>query len=498
MKTGGLQARKGWSIPAVLVAALLILAVSGLTFSTAMPAKRMATPTASARATSGAGPSVVEFVDKFTTDSSLNSSAWVTNGPAATAMLTYQGASLLSPVTPSLGFSSAQGMSLSGATADYTFDAVQTLQTFLPPFDAQATVMATASHGNTFAFALTTANAGQGMYQVGDLNATNPYYSIGALTSVGPGLPWVGVRVLDATPSLDTWYTLSIDVNASGVAAVSVAQGSAVVGTVSYYIGLGAYYLFLGQFVDTPPATGANSADWSSVYVNQTPTSPPPPTIDGMLADPSSIVIGGSTVLYTFVSGGTRPLTTVYSGLPPGCNSRSTLALGCSPTSAGNYTVAVKVTDATGRSTNSEANLSVGPLPIVPPHVYGVVADPTSITLGGSTAFVVIVSGGAVPLSVSYSGLPPGCSSRSTTALDCTPAHSGGFTVLVTVTDSQGRSATGETNVTVGPSSPPAPLVTPGVAVALGFGGVALAVGLAGLLIGRRRAVDGPKIPESG
>ena len=104
--------------------------------------------------------------------------------------------------------------------------------------------------------------------------------------------------------------------------------------------------------------------------VNSTPTIPPPPTIAGALADPYSILLGTATSFDVFVSGGAAPLTVVYSALPPGCSTHSTLTLVCIPTEAGDYTVHVNVTDSMKRSATGEVNLSVNPLPPPPVSPY--------------------------------------------------------------------------------------------------------------------------------
>jgi hypothetical protein len=65
----------------------------------------------------------------------------------------------------------------------------------------------------------------------------------------------------------------------------------------------------------------------------------------------------------------------------------------------------------------------------------------------------------------------------------------------VTVTDASNRTTTDETNLSVEPPTPPPPLITPVLALALGLGAAGAALGLTGLLVGRRRSDVGSKSP---
>jgi hypothetical protein len=215
------------------------------------------------------------FSDDFSHDSSLSSALWTVNGPEATASGSVYGDHPLDAVRPSLSFSSENGLTMTGVSADYTFADVQGDSAFFPPIVVQARVMATVSNGNPFLLALGTANGGQGIVIEGNLNSSNPYYGLGSSVAQGNGSVWLGIYTFTNAPQLNTWYSLTLAVNASGLATASVNQGTTEIGSVSYYIGLGAYYLFLMQVVDAPPAVGPNSASWSYVYVNQTAAAPP-------------------------------------------------------------------------------------------------------------------------------------------------------------------------------------------------------------------------------
>lgn len=85
------------------------------------------------------------------------------------------------------------------------------------------------------------------------------------------------------------------------------------------------------------------------------------PAISYFTASPSTMAIGGSLTFAVSVSGGTLPYTFAYSGLPAGCSNKNASSLTCTPTVAGNATVHVLVTDATGL--NAQASTSVNVLP---------------------------------------------------------------------------------------------------------------------------------------
>ena len=165
------------------------------------------------------------------------------------------------------------------------------------------------------------------------------------------------------------------------------------------------------------------------------------PSISSFIANPSSIVLGNSTIFSVTVTGGTLPFSYAYSGLPGGCATGSLANLSCTPTSTGSYTVQVNVTDAKGYWTTASTTLNVNAPSQGGPSITTFTAKPNPVTLGSSTTLSLGVSGGTAPYVERYQGLPTGCQSQSTEQLTCTPTISGSFTVVVTVTDAQGRSA---------------------------------------------------------
>ena len=186
-------------------------------------------------------------------------------------------------------------------------------------------------------------------------------------------------------------------------------------------------------------------------------TPPDPVTVHG---DPSvttpvpsphpSADVGQPVTFTSTASGGSGSDSYVWSGLPTGCAFSSTLALSCSdPTTPGNYTVAVTVTD------SDHFNATSGSLS------FRVYADPTitvptfskgALDVGQSLTGAVSASQGSGGFTYRWSGLPNGCTPPSAASFTCSPTGEGSSTVTVTVTDSDGFSVTsGSASFTVNP-----------------------------------------------
>lgn len=76
------------------------------------------------------------------------------------------------------------------------------------------------------------------------------------------------------------------------------------------------------------------------------------------------------------------------------------------------------------------------------PEIGSISALPASVDVGETTGLSVSVDLGSGGYSYTWNGLPSGCSSSSSSSLDCTPSDPGTFQVSVTATDSDGVSAT--------------------------------------------------------
>jgi hypothetical protein len=189
-------------------------------------------------------------------------------------------------------------------------------------------------------------------------------------------------------------------------------------------------------------------------------------SISGFGSSPGNVTVGGTVVLSVVASGGTGPLTYRYPTLPDGCVSADTSALPCSPSEAGTYALYVVVSDSAGHSRGAVGALVVVPSLSAGPAVSAFFATPTNVTYGNATTLIVEAHG-SLPLSYAYGGLPPGCTSRDTSVLNCTATDVGTFHITVSATDAQGRVAWANTSFTVflptpGPHGPSNPVVASG------------------------------------
>jgi hypothetical protein len=170
------------------------------------------------------------------------------------------------------------------------------------------------------------------------------------------------------------------------------------------------------------------------------------PVIQSFSASPATIDLGASTRLSVSVTGGTPPLTFVYTGLPSGCASANASALTCTPNGTGTSTVTVVVTDSAGDGTSAQTVVNVAPVL----QITAFFATPAPTEVAERTLLSVQTSDGTPPLSYAYSGLPTGCVGQDVPTLPCTPTGTGNFTVGVAVHDAGGKNASASLTLTVG------------------------------------------------
>lgn len=75
--------------------------------------------------------------------------------------------------------------------------------------------------------------------------------------------------------------------------------------------------------------------------------------------NPGSVQEGQSISVSTTASGGTRPYSFAYSGLPPGCTGQNQASFSCNPSSTGSYNVQVSVTDSRGNQSNPSNSVPI-------------------------------------------------------------------------------------------------------------------------------------------
>lgn len=227
---------------------------------------------------------------------------------------------------------------------------------------------------------------------------------------------------------------------------------------------------------------------------------PAAPAVTGLSASPSPAYVGQNVTIRFTIAGGEAPNDVNITGLPPGCSSASTSPTECVPTAAGTFALTVTVTDAAHRSSNRSASLLVKPAVPVP-SVASFSSHPDPVGVGNTTVLSASVTGGLLPLTFTYAGLPEGCASANTSSLSCVPAQAGTFHVSLTARDMLNRSTTSSTVLTVvgnsssgpGPNPVPASSPAPIPGWLLAVAGAAIVVAVVGVILIRRRSARGSR-----
>ena len=244
-RRGGARARRSWMGIAMAFAFGLALVVTGLPSAMGHPVLPEAPPL---------------LIDDFTHDSQLNASLWRIDGSS-----TVGAASQMYPgtvVSPALGFSAPTGLKMSGVTKGSELTGIESLPSFLPPFDVNLSVLGTDSHGAAFLVVLTNPSFTGWLAVDGYLNSSEgSAYGIG-LDALSPRAgSWSYFGNLVSSPTLNRWYDVTIVVSPGGRATVGVAG----FGTLEVDIGPGPFVLGLMQAENFPHVVGNNTADWASV-----------------------------------------------------------------------------------------------------------------------------------------------------------------------------------------------------------------------------------------
>ncbi|HEV2519298.1 MAG TPA: PKD domain-containing protein [Thermoplasmata archaeon] len=191
-----------------------------------------------------------------------------------------------------------------------------------------------------------------------------------------------------------------------------------------------------GTFSVVAKVTDSNG--WSSTTGSLPFTVYADPKVTSFTTNRASADVGQSATFTAIaqLGSGTYP-TFSWIGLPTGCPVATTSQIVCASVStAGTYSVTVTVTDSVGGSATSSA-LS-----------FRVFADPTASTPSASRAssdvgqvvtFATSAALGSGGYSYGWTGLPTGCPAFPTTgSISCTVTTAGTFTIVVSVTDSNG------------------------------------------------------------
>ncbi len=176
------------------------------------------------------------------------------------------------------------------------------------------------------------------------------------------------------------------------------------------------------------------STDSNGLLVYSTPltfTSTPDPRVVAFTASPSSLDLSSQVTFEVSGTGGNGPISFIYSGLPPNCQTSNSTTITCTPTRAGVYMVTVRVTDSNGFTVTSSLSVTVNPALVI----ISFYSTAATIDTGQNFTMTASSAGGTGPLSYTYSGLPVGCQSANSSSLTCTPSRSGNYTITSLITD---------------------------------------------------------------
>ena len=166
---------------------------------------------------------------------------------------------------------------------------------------------------------------------------------------------------------------------------------------------------------------------------------------------PSSLTVNSLPYSYGFAAtGGSGSYTWSATGLPSGWTFNANGALTITKATPGTYTIAVTVTDSFSATVTTNVTVTVAST------VLPTVASGTAISgTAGQTVTTAIVATGGTPPYTWTGTLPAGLVITSSGVITGTlPTTAGTYSGVVTVTDSNGLTATGTVTVTVTAASP--------------------------------------------
>ncbi len=284
----------------------------------------------------------------------------------------------------------------------------------------------------------------------------------------------VTVNVTDTnnytSASTSTSYTISADPTISGPmaspASLDVGQSTSFTVSATNGTGLPSTYTWTGL---PPGCTPANA-----LVLSCAPTSPGTYSISVSMTDSNGFTVSSPTLglrvsprlgiavlsatrtaldvgqsvgLSASISGGTQAYGYAWKGLPAGCVSSNAASLSCTPFSPGSYVVQVWANDSNGAS----ANATVTVVASADPTIGTPVASRGTLDVGENiTLTLTATNGTGLASTITWQGLPIGCTSASVLSLTCAPTGTGSYIISASITDSNGyTSSSGTTTVTV-------------------------------------------------
>ena len=174
----------------------------------------------------------------------------------------------------------------------------------------------------------------------------------------------------------------------------------------------------------------------------------------------------GSTYSATLsAAGGTAPYTWSASGLPAGLSIGGNGVISGTPTTTGNFSLAITVADSQNPAKTASAILPLSISSTIPPLTItsSAVAAGTSNRPYSAT---LSATGGNAPYIWSVSGLPTGLSLSGNGVISGSPTATGNFSLAVTVTDSQSPARSASASLSLSVTAALAPLTITSTAVA--------------------------------
>lgn len=358
--------------------------------------------------------------DTFTSDTSLNTNLWETNGPVGNYVFTHIGSPSASIITPTIGFSQ-NGLGMSGVSGTYQAASIQSVQSFSAPFTLTTTVEGTIADGNPFVFGISNQAGSETGWITGNLNSANDgYYGI----SWGSGSS-LGTQKIVSNPSTNIFYVLTISVDSTGSATFSVSSGGNQLGSITQQIGTGQFYVLLGQFEGLPYTVGSNQAYWQSVSLTSGSESPSlSTTTTSLICSPNPVSTSSATSCTATVVGSNPSGTITFSSSSASGSLSSASCTLSSGSCSVNYQDSKAGTDTItaiySGDNNNKVSQTTSSLSVTAQFAFSVSTSGNLFTVnqGGQVSVPVsigLVSGQAQPVSLSVAWIPTGSNQYFTT-----------------------------------------------------------------------------------
>ncbi|MCI4320849.1 MAG: hypothetical protein L3K05_00885, partial [Thermoplasmata archaeon] len=182
-----------------------------------------------------------------------------------------------------------------------------------------------------------------------------------------------------------------------------------------------------GQFSVNVSATDGNG---STANATVELVVAPPLQLSGFGLAASEVRLGAPVNFTGAASGGIGEYSYTWSGAPRGCTGLLAPPAGCVPTRAGPFNFSLKVEDGVGTVVNATATLVVRA-----PIQTTLVESASAVDAGTSVNFTLVVANATPVDSVSWGGLPTGCTTANVSELVCRPNASGTYQVRANVSD---------------------------------------------------------------